>query len=173
MPNTYTKIASVAVGGAGAANIEFTAIPGTYTDLLVKLSVRTNRVTAEESVNIEFNGTGGTAYSSKRLYGTGTAAASDSGSAEAFTKFYSVTGGSATASVFGSAEIYVPNYAGSTAKSVSVDAVTENNASTATAGLTAGLTTNTAAITSIKFTPGSSGTIQQYSTATLYGILKS
>jgi hypothetical protein len=170
MPNTFELIASSTVGSGGVANIEFTSIPATFTDLVVKLSVRTNRASTEESINIEFNGTGGTAYSSRRLYGSGSGAASDSGSAQAFTKFYSVTGGNATASTFGNAEIYVPNYAGSTSKSVSVDAVTENNATDATAGLMAGLTTNTAAITSIKLTPGSSGTIQQYSTAYLYGV---
>ena len=170
MANTYDQLATTTIGVGGVAYIEFTSIPATYTDLVIKLSVRTNRANIEESIDIEFNGSGGTAYSSRRLYGSGSGVASDSGSAQAFTKFYSVTGGNATALIFGNAEIYVPNYAGSASKSVSVDAVTENNATDATAGMTAGLTTNTAAITSIKLTPGSSGTIQQYSTAYLYGV---
>jgi hypothetical protein len=37
----YEAIATVEVGSGGAADIEFTSIPATYTDLVVKLSVRT------------------------------------------------------------------------------------------------------------------------------------
>ena len=40
MANTYTLIASSTVGSGGAANIEFTSIPATYTDLLIKMSAR-------------------------------------------------------------------------------------------------------------------------------------
>jgi hypothetical protein len=45
--------------------------------------------------------------------------------------------------------MYIPNYAGSSNKSVSIDAVTENNATAAEANLVAGLWSSTAAITSI------------------------
>jgi hypothetical protein len=34
MATTYEIIASVTVGSGGAANIEFTSIPATYTDLV-------------------------------------------------------------------------------------------------------------------------------------------
>jgi hypothetical protein len=168
---TFTQIGSaVIVGSGGQANITFTSIPATFTDLIVKLSIRTNRSAVEESINIEYNASGGTAYSSRRLYGTGSAAASDSGTSQAFTKFYSVNSATSTALTFGNADIYIPNYAGSTNKSVSVDAVTENNATAATAGTLAGLWANAAAITSIKLTPGSAGTILEHSTAYLYGV---
>jgi hypothetical protein len=173
MPTTFTKIAAVTVGSGGAANIEFTSIPSTYTDLVIKLSARTNRSAIEEAIDIQFNSSGGTAYSSRRLYGTGSVAASDSGSSQAFTEFYSVNGGTSTGSTFGNAEIYIPNYAGSNNKSLSTDAVTENNATAVTTGLQAGLWANSAAITSIKLTPASAGSLQQYSTATLYGIKNS
>jgi hypothetical protein len=168
---TFTQIGSaVVVGSGGQANITFTSIPATFTDLIVKLSVRTNRASSEESINIEFNSSGGTAYSSRRLYGTGSSAASDSGSSQAFTKFYSVNSATTTALTFANAEIYIPNYTGSTNKSVSVDAVTENNATDSIAGMMAGLWADSAAITSIKLTPGSSGTILEHSTAYLYGV---
>jgi hypothetical protein len=36
MATTYEIIASVTVGSGGAANIEFTSIPATYTDLVLK-----------------------------------------------------------------------------------------------------------------------------------------
>jgi hypothetical protein len=43
MANTYEAIATVEVGSGGAADIEFTSIPGTYTDLVLKLSARGTR----------------------------------------------------------------------------------------------------------------------------------
>jgi hypothetical protein len=43
MATTYEIIASVTVGSGGAANIEFTSIPATYTDLVVLFSARTDR----------------------------------------------------------------------------------------------------------------------------------
>jgi hypothetical protein len=36
MATTYEAIATVEVGSGGAANIEFTSIPATYTDLVIK-----------------------------------------------------------------------------------------------------------------------------------------
>jgi hypothetical protein len=76
------------------------------------------------------------------------------------------TGSSATASTFGSALIYIPNYAGSTNKSYGTDWVTENNATAAYAGFTAGLLTNTAAIASVTLT----GNFVEHTTAYLYGV---
>ena len=55
MANTYTLISSVTVGSGGAANIEFTSIPATYTDLLLKLSTRTTRSTATDSNKLTVN----------------------------------------------------------------------------------------------------------------------
>jgi hypothetical protein len=66
-------------------------------------------------------------------------------------------------------EIYFPNYASATNKSFSIDSVTENNATLANQFLTAGLWSNTAAITSITLL-AASGNLAYYSTASLYGI---
>jgi hypothetical protein len=78
-----------------------------------------------------------------------------------------------TASTFSSHEIYVPNYASTTltAKSYSVDSVTENNATTAYANLIAGLiTTGASGISSITFTQSGAGNFVQHSTFSLYGV---
>ena len=55
---TYTQIGSaVSVGVLGAATIDFTAIPSTYTDLVLKMSLRTNRVAADiDEALMTFNG---------------------------------------------------------------------------------------------------------------------
>ena len=169
MANTYIKIATVTVGSGGASNIEFTSIPSTYTDLCVKLSVRSARTGyPADDIIAQFNNVT-TGYSSRTIRVSPTSVVSSS-TETIITGFASDA--DQTASTFGSAELYIPNYAGSTNKSVSFDSVTENNATAAPMEMTAGLWSNTAAITSIKFTLSVS-TFVQYSTATLYGISKS
>ena len=45
MANTYVKIATVTVGSGGAANMTFSSIVGTYTDLAIKISARSDKAT--------------------------------------------------------------------------------------------------------------------------------
>lgn len=172
MPNTFSLIASSTVGAGGAANISFTSIPNTYTDLVLKLSVRSNRATVQDTFKVTFNSSA-SGYSFKRVYGDGATAASDGSTGDTFLTVGYSAGNSATASTFGNVELYIPNYAGSNNKSVSTDGVGENNGTTAYAGLFASLWANTAAITSITIEGGTSATLLQYSTAYLYGIIKS
>ena len=169
MANTYVKITTVTVGSGGAATISFTSIPATFTDLLVQFSLRSDSGSAADNAEITFNGST-TTYSSKRLYGSGSAAASDSSSTYTTSSF--INGDGATASTFGNGIIYIPNYAGSTNKSFSIDAVNETNATAAFMGLYAHLWATTSAITSIQLKPNGGSLFKQYSTATLYGILK-
>lgn len=170
MPDTFIKIASVTVGSGGAATIDFTSIPSTYTDLCVKLSVRSTRAgAADDNLNITLN-SATTNFTYRYLRGSGSAAASSSGSNGYVA---GITAAGATSSTFANVEIYIPNYAGSNNKSISSDSVTENNATEAYAFLFADLWSNTAAITSIGFVSGTSNNFAQYSTATLYGIKNS
>jgi hypothetical protein len=173
MANTFTKIAAVTVGSGGSANIDFTSIPSTYTDLCLKVSARTNRTgtDVDDELYIEFNGSGGTAYSTRMVEGNGSTARSASDASQAkLTRGIAPTDNS-TANTFSNCEYYIPNYAGSNNKSVSSDNTMENNATFSLVNLSAGLWSNTSAITSIKIT--AVGTFVQYSTATLYGINKS
>jgi hypothetical protein len=164
MANTLKKIQTVTVGSGGAANIEFTSIPQTYTDLKLVVSLRTNNAGAE-AVMIEFNGSSSN-LSGRRLYGDGGSAASDT-----LTNIrFAVNTAADTASVFANGEFYIPNYTSANYKSVSVDGVNETNGTNAVQSLVAGLWSNTAAITSIKLLGNNSGSFVQYSTATLYGI---
>ena len=165
MANTFELIASSTVGSGGASSIDFTSIASTYTDLVVKLSVRINNTSTAYST-IEFNGSAAS-FSCRWLDGSGSAASS--GTTPSNTAFVSNWSG-ATASTFSNAEIYIPNYAGSTNKSYSSDSVTENNATAAYADLIAGLWSNTAAINQITLKPPSGTSFVQYSTAYLYGV---
>jgi len=170
MANTYIAIATVTVGSGGAANIEFTSIPGTYTDLVISVSGRTNNGFNQDWLLIQFNDVT-TGYTSRILTGTGSVVSSNTIIGD---RAATMVGATATSNTFSNAAIYIPNYAGSTNKSFSSDSVNEINATgtEAITNLIAGLWSNTAAITKIKLTPYSAGTIQQYSTATLYGIKK-
>lgn len=169
MPNTFTLIASYTATGS-VSSIDFTSIPGTYTDLVLKLSTRQSRSEVASNIGIQFNSSSSN-LSSRYLIGTGSAATSTAFGSTIL--FGNSTAATATASTFANSEVYIPNYAGSTNKSVSADSVTENNASNANAILSAGLWSDTAAITSISIVSLSSDNFVQYSTAYLYGIVKS
>ncbi len=165
MPNTFELIASSTVGAGGAASISFSTIPATFTDLVIKLSGRSSDAATSAGVVMQFNGSS-SSLTYRLLEGSGTAAASYNGT----TGRIGVTDAAgSTASTFGSLEVYIPNYAGSTNKSSSTDSVQETNGTTAYADLSANLWSNTAVITSIALTL-QAGNFVQYTTAYLYGV---
>jgi hypothetical protein len=169
MANTYEAIATVEVGSGGAADIEFTSIPGTYTDLVVKVSARNARADVIDGFQISFNGDTAS-YARLELYNESGAIGSES---IADRRIGVINSDTATSNTFGSAEIYIPNYTSSNYKSLSTDSITENNDSFNAMWLTANLWSNTAAITSIALTTSTANNWVQYSTATLYGIKNS
>jgi hypothetical protein len=168
MANTYTLIQSVTVGSGGAASIEFGSIPQTYTDLLIKLSLRSTTAVTNRTFYLNPNGSSANG-TSRILIGNGASASSQT---DTRITGRDIPGTSATSSVFGNAEFYIPNYRSSVAKSISVDAVMENNATTAVSGITANLWNVTDAITTLTFVP-ELGDFAQYSSASLYGIKNS
>jgi hypothetical protein len=168
MANTYTLIQSVTVGSGGAASIAFGSIPQTYTDLLIKLSLRSTTAVTNRTFYLNPNGSSANG-TSRILIGNGASASSQT---DTRITGRDIPGTSATSSVFGNAEFYIPNYRSSVAKSISVDAVMENNATTAVSGITANLWNVTDAITTLTFVP-ELGDFAQYSSASLYGIKNS
>jgi hypothetical protein len=168
MPTTYTQIGTaVTVGSGGATSIDFTSIPSTYTDLILKISARTTRTsTATDWVKIAFNGVT-TNLTMKLLYGEGSSTGSYSDTAI----YGGISSNAATSNTFGNSEIYIPNYAGNSNKSISFDSVGETNASTGNyLSLTSGLWSSSAAITSISLTPYTGPNFMQHTTAYLYGV---
>jgi hypothetical protein len=153
--------------GTAQASIEFTSIPQDFTDLLVLVSLRGTTTEIYILTDIFFNGST-TGFSSRGLEGNGSSAVSYTNST-----IYTNAGNGATstANTFSSHSIYIPNYAGSTNKSVSVDAVLENNATTAYSSIQAGLWANTAAITSIQIKARANSFVAD-SAVSLYGITK-
>ena len=171
---TMTLIASSTVGSGGVSSVTFSSIPNTYTDLVVKANIRTNNAGTVDYTVMAFNGVPtGTSYSNKNVYGDYTAAYSGSSSGANSIINVPVNGVTSTANTFANTEWYIPNYASSNYKSVSVDSVGEGNSATANYNYTemvAGLWASTSAITSIYLSPYFGSLFTQYSTFYLYGI---
>ena len=167
MATTYTLIdKSILV--SSQTGVTFSSIPSTYTDLLVKISARNDIAEIYGNALLRFNGSSSN-YSIRALQGNGSSASSYFASQIEFMQ----VGNNATSNTFGNAEIYIPNYAGNNYKSVSLDSVGENNGTTAFARLTAGLWSDTSAITSIAITPLDTTNWLSGSSFYLYGIKNS
>jgi len=161
-------ISTVTVGSGGVSSISFTGIPQTYTDLMIYVSTRASA--ASDSVGLRFNGDSTSNYLYRYLLSNGTTSSVSNGTTT------NTLGGrqpesTFTANTFGNGYFYIPNYTSSSYKPVSIDGVSENNATTSMIMLTASLWINASPISSIIIVPGS-GNFVQYSTATLYGIRK-
>ena len=165
MPNTYELISAVTLTGT-QGSISFSSIPGTYTDLNILLSARSNGTSFAnpwQNLNLTLNSTSPTA--GKQLFGIGGATGSDNATSGVW-----ATNNNATASTFSNDSIYIPNYTSAVAKSVSADNVTENNGTDFAAVMWAALYgTVTSAVTSVTLTPVS-GSFLIYTNAYLYGV---
>lgn len=169
MPNTLIPIQTYTLTSA-TASVTFTNIPQNYTDLKIVMSARSSSATT--AAGIRFNLDSGNNYSSRRVGGDGTTTYSASPSSTSYLQWLIVPFSGATASVFGNAEIYVPNYTSSTQKSALYDSVSENNSSAKDAAnleLNTGIWANTSAINSITII-NADGNFVTNSTFTLYGI---
>lgn len=172
MPNTFVAISTITVGSGGAANIEFTSIPSTYTDLCLITSLRTT-ATAYTVADVYLNINNSTnKMSTKIVYGNGTAVGSTGYSNQTAPWTLSACSNIATTNTFSNNQAYFTNYANTSSnKTIILDSITETNAATLVIdGFVAGLYSETNAITSIKLTCDDN--FMQYSTATLYGVKK-
>jgi len=166
MPANYVLLEKITVGSAGASSVTFSGIPQTgYTDLVVKASTRSQG--AQNLVTLSFNGVTSNLSAKYILGNAANAPTAASGSLE---PYLMQTQSSYTASTFSSNEVYIPNYASSNYKSISIDGAQENNATSNALWLQAGLWSSTSAITSITMTD--SLNFAQGSTFYLYGVAK-
>jgi hypothetical protein len=164
MAKTYEPIATTTLTSA-AANITFSSIPATYTDLILVLNVAIASGGGGESV-IRFNSDSGSNYSNTYLYGNGTSALSARNTNStvgrvSYSASFTTTVGNMNYIV------QVQNYSNSTTYKTFLSRA--NNAANAADGI-AGLWRSTSAITSIQFFYSDSSNIITGSSATLYGI---
>lgn len=155
--------------------VTFSSIPQTYSDLVIRMTARTDGADPDRYEFWTNSDDGGPNFGTTTLRATGTTVSSvrNSSSGGIFA-YYQMVGGGATASTFNSAEIYVPNYTnGSSGNPISLTGVAENNSSTGNGlGISAGLRTATGAITSVTVW-GGGYSFQSGSTFYLYGIKSS
>ena len=176
MPTTMKLIAKNVLG-SDTASVTFSSIPATYNDLVVVASQR--NTSNNGGIGVRFNSDSGANYTYRILDGSGTSASSFTQAVAAGYNTYIFARGNSstmTANTFASIGLYIPNYAGSTNKSCSIDSVTETNATGSYIAATAALWSNTAAITSITFITdpgGNAGSNASGSSFFLYGITKS
>jgi len=167
MANTFTKIASTTVGSGGASSVTFSSIPGTYTDLCLKYSIR--NTSTNPTVIALINGSSSN-FLRTYMVGSGSSVNSAVNDASNYIGYGSVS--TDTTNTFANDELYISNYTGSAFKPFMADNVNENNATTAYAYLAGNLWSSTSAITSIDISMYG-GNLAQYSTLTLYGIKNS
>jgi hypothetical protein len=170
LPTSYDSIATATVGSGGAANVEFTSIPSTYTHLQIRALGRTDRAATGDWISIQFNGTTSSSYALHELVGDGSSASAGFNSSVTATAVQRFAGANATASVFGVFVLDILDYT-NTNKNTTIRGLggTDNNGS-GIVSLTSGLFNSTNAITSIKFFPGAGSNFAQYSSFALFGI---
>jgi hypothetical protein len=153
--------------GSAQASITFSSIPQTYTDLMIVTSLRdTGGTNGWTNAYIRPNGLS-TNLTTRALYGF----SSTTGSFSDTFIYHETVGGGSTSNTFSNSNIYIANYTSANAKSISVDTSTANNGGNAINAIVAGLWNSSAAITSLGLV-AEVGNFAQYSSATLYGILK-
>lgn len=155
---SMTLIEHIEVDGT-VGEVIFSSIPQDGTDLYLVASAR-----GDNFQLYLFPNSNESNLSYRHLLGNGATASS------ATSQRWIINLDTATANTFGVTTAYIPNYAGSTAKSVSQDSVNENNATTATQSIQAMLWNDTTAISSIKLVMGSLNDFDQYSSFTLYKV---
>jgi hypothetical protein len=162
---TTMRLISKQTLGSNAATVTFSQIPSTYTDLVL-VGTFNNSNSVVDNAWLRVNGaSNNTNHSGRRLSGNGSSASSGSDSAI----YVAASFGSNGLSSF---EIYIPNYAGSAAKSMSITGVAEVNQTTAYIYAIAGLWNSTAAVNQLTLVHESASNFATNSSFFLYGITK-
>lgn len=163
MPITYDNIATTTLGSS-AANITFSSIPATYTDLRVVITGTST--TGSQNIFGTLNSDSGTNYSMTRMNATGTFAQSDTRPNDVWMLLNSA--GTSTTVPF-LIELDLLSYTSSKFKSILC--VTSENLGATTGAINRSVYSwrSTSAITAISLFP-SGGNLATGTTATLYGI---
>jgi hypothetical protein len=169
MPATYVSIATTTLGSA-AADITFTAIPATYTDLIVAVFARSDYADTQVAGFIRVgNGSidTGSNYSRTRLLGTGSAISSARGSNLTALSWDAITGATAAANIFCTTIIQINNYSNTTTNKTIL--IRSNEPGTFLAA-TVGLWRSTSAIDQLRIYGDGAADLAAGTSVTLYGI---
>lgn len=168
MALTYQLIQAI-TSTTGQFDIQFTSIPQTYTDLIVRISGRSTNASAATDIGVYINSEGGSNYSWTRLRGDGATPISNrNSSGNSWAPGTSLNASTSTANTFSNIEIYLPNYTSTTHnKCGNMFSAMETNGSVAYINSVALLRSATAAITTVGL---KTGDWTAGSTFYLYGI---
>jgi hypothetical protein len=158
MPATYESIATTTVG-SGISNVTFSSISGSFTDLILILSI-----TAPGTAYIQVNGDTASNYSVTLLNGDGSSANSSRGSNQSFMYIAPLAGSGASPAP---SITHFMNYSNTTTNKTVLTRSGEAGGSTRAY---VNLWRSTAAINSIKVYLSGGGNFDSGSTFTLYGV---
>jgi hypothetical protein len=168
----FESIATVTVGSGGAANIDFTSIPGTYQHLQIRaITKRTGGTTVDDTM-LRL-GTGGSIdtgsnYNFHQLLGDGSSAAA--GGINPVSAIYVVPDSNSATSNWASSIIDVLDYA-ETSKNSTVRILSGYDANgSGLIFMRSGLWRNTGAIDTLRLYPNTGTGFAQHTTAALYGV---
>lgn len=173
MPNTlptYSLIQTVTLSTTG--QLAFTSIPQIYTDL--KLIVNARSTTADDQLVLKFNGGDNNVNVWCRLSGADAAnlfiEQSSSGTGPFVYGGVSFVG---QTGYWGCADVYIANYTASGAKAINGYGGNKSSSPTSQSmSYSGGNISSVEAITAITVQQGGGALLAQYSTASLYGIVK-
>ena len=166
----FESIATVSVGSGGAANVEFTSIPATFTHLQIRGIAKDDNTGSLDNLQMQFNGDTAANYKSHFLYGTGSVVGAGVAGSDSLMLAARVTGGNASyANIFGVFVIDILDYALTSKYKTIRNLIGNDRNGGGTTGVYSNLWRNSAAISSITLTPDS-GNWVQYSHFALYGI---
>jgi hypothetical protein len=165
----YDSIATVTVGGGGAASIDFTSIPSGYSHLQVRGIGRGTTADTSVLLRIQLNSDTGNNYARHIITGDGSSVGIAADASQSVGGVGNIAAANATASIFGIAVFDILDYANTNKyKTIRSLAGNDRNGS-GVVGLYSSLWVNTNAITAIKLFP-SAANFAQYSSFALYGI---
>jgi hypothetical protein len=165
----FESIATVSVGAGGAANVEFTSIPGTYQHLQVRYIARGTNAAVDVEHQCQINGATGSVYSYHIVYGDGASTGSAASSSNTKIVLNDFFGSTALASTYGVGVMDILDYANTNKYKTTRTLIGRDRNGAGIMLFHSGLYQSTNAITSLKFFP-STGNFAQYTHFALYGI---
>lgn len=173
---TFTQIANYTITGSAASSIDIQSIPSTYTDLVVKLSLRHTTAGGEDTPYVRFNNDSGSNYDqvfgSARGSGSGTPAQSSGGTTASW--IGTLPGAGDTSDSFASIDLFIPNYANTSYYKVHyAESVTEGMAASLYTRVFGSTWKSTSAINRITVAVNSGYSLAVGSSVNIYGISKS
>ena len=167
--NGAMVLLSTVTVGSPVPTITFSAIPGTYVDLVLSCEVRTSYSGNREVVYMQVNGDTGANYSSQQIGATGSATFGANQAAAAQAQLFAAPAASAGAGLGAAVEAVFPAYAGTAfVKNANASDGWTDPSGTYYQGINWSWN-GTAAITSILLAGANSGNFTTGSTCSLYG----